>query len=591
MAQKLLLPIFLFFALNTSLSQQLDTQTLDAYFDALDQRNEAMGSISISKNGHTLYSRAIGYRYFNKVEKLKATTATNYRIWSITKLYTAVMIMQLVEEGRLTLDTPLIQFYPEIPNADHIVIKDLLQHKSGIHDFTQNKGPEDWDSHISERRTQDFMVAYIAQYGPDFKPGERFSYSNSNYLLLGYIIEKLDGNAYETSLAHRIASKLGLKSTYFGVGALDKIENKALSYAYKQRWTAVDEGEFSGLIPAGAGGIVGTTEDMNQFIQGLFAGKLVSKESLDAMLPKKETYGLGVMQTSFQGKKIGYGHTGGYIATESSLFYYPEDGLSIAYATNGIVIRKEDILENVLKIYHSQVFGISMDRKLQTILIFALVLIFYLMLKLKFQKFAKIENLAFLGYGIVALFWIGSFLAGHLHGNYSIVQEGITNLDAFYSGSGTFMSAIQLSTGFLVIPYLFIIFSYFRKLEINILPLLPLGILPLFLIGSSLFPFPNPLYQYFTNSIVLVSLGPLLGILLWRKKALLTLRWFSLACLLFMLISILLVINRPSFPEFVFGYWGLIQRSLYLGWTVWLCLLGAHIVNALRRVELDQEQL
>jgi CubicO group peptidase (beta-lactamase class C family) len=333
-------------------SQSLNTKKLDELFNSLEKRNEAMGSITISKNGKILYNRAIGYRYVSNDIKILADSATNYRIWSITKTYTAVMILQLAEEGELSLQTTLDNFYPNIPNSNIITIQNMLDHKSGIHDFVQNDTSEDWDTYIKEPLTHEFMVKNISQYNPDFQPGKQFQYSNSNYLLLGYIIEKLDNNLYEISLSNRISSKIGLTSTYFGVNALDTVENKAYSYQFDKQWKKFDEGDFSGLIPAGAGGIVSTTTDMSIFIEGLFTGKLISESGLKEILNIKDSYGLGIMKIPFE-NTYSYGHTGGYIASESSLFYYPKDSITIAYCTNGIVLRKEEILNHVLFIITS----------------------------------------------------------------------------------------------------------------------------------------------------------------------------------------------------------------------------------------------
>ncbi|WP_422107793.1 serine hydrolase [Winogradskyella sp.] len=591
MTSKVLLLALLFLTYHPSFSQKLNTDKLDKYFDTLEKRHEAMGSITISKDGVVVYSKAIGYRYIKGEQKIEADIKTNYRVWSVTKLYTATMIMQLIEEGQLSLDTRLIDFYPQIPNADSITIKDMLSHKSGIHDFIQNDSAEDWDANINEPLTQNFMVNHIAQYTPDFRPNEDFRYSNSNYLLLGYIIEKLDGSPYETSLANRISSKLGLKHTYFGVGALDSIENKAFSYKRKKRWTTVDEGEFSGLIPAGAGGIVATTHDMTLFIEGLFSEKLITKESLDVMIPQNEFYGLGMMQTSFQGMKTAYGHTGGFIASESSLFYDPQDGLSIAYATNGIVLRKEEILENVLKIYYNQPFDISMNRVVQALLIFGFGLLFFLMLKLKFSSYITTKNLLYLGYIIVFVFWTGSFISGVLYGNYSAVKDGITSLDAFYSGSGTFMSGIQIIVAMLCLPFIASLYKTSRRLNFSILPLIPICAIPISLIGSTLWPFPKALYQIFINTILFVIPGPLLAIILWKKKALFRLRWLSCVCLLLMMVSIIMVVNRPSIPEIVHNYWGLIQRALFLGWTLWLCVLSFCFIKLARLRKFNENEI
>ncbi|MEO1032717.1 MAG: serine hydrolase [Bacteroidota bacterium] len=591
MTSKVLLLALFFLTYHPSFSQKLNTDKLDKYFDTLEKRHEAMGSITISKHGVVVYSKAIGYRYIKGEQKIEADVKTNYRVWSVTKLYTATMIMQLIEEGQLSLDTRLIHFYPQIPNADSITIKDMLSHKSGIHDFIQNDSAEDWDANINEPLTQNFMVNHIAQYTPDFRPNKDFRYSNSNYLLLGYIVEKLDGNLYETSLANRISSKLGLKHTYFGVRALDSIENKAFSYKRKKRWTTVDEGEFSGLIPAGAGGIVATTHDMTLFIEGLFSEKLITKESLDVMIPQNEFYGLGMMQTSFQGMKKAYGHTGGFIASESSLFYDPQDSLSIAYATNGIVIRKEEILENVLKIYYNQPFGISMNRVAQALLIFGFGLFFFLMLKLKFSSYITTKNLLYFGYIIVFVFWTGSFISGVLYGNYSAVKDGITSLDAFYSGSGTFMSGIQIIVAMLCLPFIASLYKTSRRLNFSILPLIPIYAIPISLIGSTLWPFPKALYQIFINTILFVIPGPLLAIILWKKKALFRLRWLSCICLFLMILSIIMVVNRPSIPEIVHNYWGLIQRALFLGWTLWLCVLSFCFIKLARLRKFNENEM
>lgn len=570
----------LFFMISAlSFSQDLGTELLDAYFTSLEEREEMMGSITLSRAGRVIYTKAIGFRHIHGQKKIPADTATRYRIWSITKLYTATMIMQLAEEGQLALDTKLARFYPQLPHADGITIKNLLMHTSGLHDFTQNDTEEDWDTYMTAPKTPEFMVAHIAKYPPDFPPGEAFRYSNSNYLLLGYIIETLDGNRYENSLARRISAKLGLQATYFGVGALDTVENKAFSYTYKNQWIPVDEGGFSGLIPAGAGGIVATPNDMNRFIQGLFSGELVSQASLARMIPEKGDYGLGLMRTFFQGSTQGFGHTGGFTATESSLFYYPEEQLSIAFTTNGFVLRKEEILENVLKIYHDQPFDISMNRALQTLLIWGLGLLLFLVFRRPLAQYLKTEHWAILGYVVVALFWVGSFLSGQVAGDHSIIRDGVTQLDAFYGASGTLMSGIQLTMALLLLPYLYGLYIRTRVWGLSRAPLIPLCILPLSLLGSSLFPFPDPLYQIFTNAILFVMLGPLLAPLMWRKKMGAPLRWWALACFTLMLMALLLLLSRASIPEIAYSYWGLIQRVFYLGWTLWLCLLAYYLTS------------
>ncbi|MEO0873575.1 MAG: serine hydrolase domain-containing protein, partial [Bacteroidota bacterium] len=468
-------PFVLFLALliavPTALAASIDTTKLDQLFAALEQRNEAMGSIVVSQNGRVVYSRAIGFRLINDETSIPADVATNYRIWSITKMYTAVMIMQLVEEGRLSLQTTLDQFYPTIPNAEIISIQQMLEHSSGIHDFTQNVSSEDWDAEINEPMTSAFMLDHIAEHPSDFLPGTSFNYSNSNYLLLGYIIEQLDGNNYGLSLSNRIATKLGLTSTYFGVGALDSVANKAYSYRYDKQWQLVDEGEFSGLIPAGAGGIVGTVQDMVRFIEALFGGQLISENSLQQMLPTGDAfYGLGIMQFSSQ-EGVGYGHTGGYKASESSLVYYPADSLTIAYATNGIVLRKEDILRHVHDICKGKPFAVSMNRCWQAALVFGFGLVVLLLGRRSFMQYAS-AYLRFAGLAITVVFWLGQFLAGRMHAKYDPIRDALTTLDSFYSASGTFMAGIQFSIALLMLPFAWQLYRYCRGVQVSVVPVL-----------------------------------------------------------------------------------------------------------------------
>jgi D-alanyl-D-alanine carboxypeptidase len=123
---KILSAILLTLAFFTaSYAQTLDKAKLDQFFDRLAEKNQAMGSLTVAKDGKVLYSRAIGYSQINGSERKPATTATRYRIGSITKMFTAAMIFQLVEEGKLKLSDTLDKFFPQIPNAGKITIAQI----------------------------------------------------------------------------------------------------------------------------------------------------------------------------------------------------------------------------------------------------------------------------------------------------------------------------------------------------------------------------------------------------------------------------------------------------------------------------------
>jgi CubicO group peptidase (beta-lactamase class C family) len=565
-------------------SQNLDTKKLDDLFNSLEKRNEAMGCITISKNGKILYNKAIGYWSIIGDEKIVSNTDTYYRIWSITKTYTAVMIFQLIEEGKLSLETTLDKFYPEIPNAQKITIRHMLSHKSGIFDYVNDTNEE---INIRGLSSKDVATEVLSKLKPNFMPGDHFRYSNTNYLLLGYMIETLDDSTFAASLLKRISSKANLKDTHFNTDTITSLTNKASTYVYEGHWKPTsDEVGYSDHLQTADGGVVATTQDMALFIEALFNGKLISKQSLNTILEGEDFYRLGLMKTQFEDKE-GYGHTGGWVS-ESSLFYYPEDNLTISYATNGIVIRKQDILENVLKIYYNKPFAVSMNRNLQALMIFGTGLLIFLILKLKFRKYLDIKNKLRLGLIIALLFWVGSIISGILFYNYNPVRDGITILDSFYSNSGTFMASIQLIVALLFLPFFNSIYKSCKQQNFNIIPLIPLAFIPIYMIGVSLFPFPNRYHSVFANSILLTILSPMLSILLWRSERLVKIRRLSFISFFLIILSIGFIISRATFPEFVHTNWGIIQRLLFLGWTSWVAFLSLCFIEKLNVEDFDE---
>ena len=333
---------------STVWSQPLNKAKLDQLFDRILEKNKGMGSICIAREGKVLYSRSFGYSQISDTMKKAFTDDTRFRISSITKTYTAVMIFQLIEEGKLRLDDKLDKFFPQIPNAAKITIAQILSHRSGI----PNIAP---DGSGMRQRTQEERVAEIAKGQPDFEPGSRHLYSNSGFVLLGYIVEKVGGKPYQDALKDRIVAKLGLKNTYMGAGNTNVERNESLSYRWLGEWKEAREPDFS--IVAGAGAIVSTPVDMIKFIQGLFDLKLISQKSLDQMKTMRDDEGMGMEPFTFDGKTL-YGHTGGSNTSGAWLAYYPEEKLAMAYTTNAKVYPVKDIISGVFDIYWNRPFEI-----------------------------------------------------------------------------------------------------------------------------------------------------------------------------------------------------------------------------------------
>jgi len=337
-------------------AQTPDKAKLDQFFDRLAEKNKAMGSLTIAKSGNVLYTRSIGYSQINGTEKKPITAANRFRIGSITKMFTAAMIFQLAEERKLKLTDTLDKFFPQIPNAKKITMVQILSHRSGIPNVRRDQNSQ--RNVNTTPITKDEMLALIVKATPDFEPDSKQSYSNSGYFLLGLIIEKLTGKPYEEALKERITSKIGLKDTYTATGNIDVNKNESLTYMnLGGDWKQVPETHPSILF--GGGAIVSTPNDLAKFIQALFDGKIVSKESLDQMktIRDGDGLGLGMEPFTFAGKTF-YGHAGGGDNYGSWLAYQPEEKLAVAYTTNAKVYPVVNIVRGVIDIYYNKPFTI-----------------------------------------------------------------------------------------------------------------------------------------------------------------------------------------------------------------------------------------
>ncbi|NJN28005.1 MAG: beta-lactamase family protein [Cyclobacteriaceae bacterium] len=324
-------------------AQHFDRTRLDSLFALLEKNQKGMGSVSVFYDGEEVYQKSIG---FADVENgLPADAQTKYRIGSISKTFTAAIIMQLVDEAKLSLDMHLAAFFPEIENAELITIAQLLRHRSGIYNFTNVPQYTDW---MEQPKSRLEMVEVIRQSGSEFSPGTKAGYSNSNYVLLSLIIEKITNKEFAQVLHDRISSPLGLKNTYFG-SKISPAQNEAMSYTLAgNSWVPATETDMS--IPLGAGAIVSTPGDLNRFFHALFTGNVVSPTSLMEMQQLEDHFGLGLFQMPFYERQA-VGHTGGIDGFQSNVAYFQKDKVSVAYLTNGVSMTVNDILIGVLSLY------------------------------------------------------------------------------------------------------------------------------------------------------------------------------------------------------------------------------------------------
>jgi D-alanyl-D-alanine carboxypeptidase len=349
MSKNSLYSFFFILCVSVSFAQKLNTVKLDSLFYVLQTNDKFMGSIAVSENGKLLYARAIGK---DNIEfKKNSDTKTKYRIGSISKMFTASMVFKAIEEKKLSLDKSLDTYFPTVPNAKKITIGNMLNHRSGIHNFTNDAS---YLSYNTKPKTEAEMVTMIAKNKSDFEPNSKTEYSNTNYVLLSYILEKIYKKPYAELLKSMIVTPLKLNNTYFG-GKINPKYNECDSYNFIEHWEKSTETDTS--IPMGAGGIVSNPTDLTIFIEALFAGKIVSTKSLEQMKTIQDNMGMGMFQMPFYDKK-GYGHTGGIDGFSSVVAYMPDEKLSIALTSNGGVYQNNDIMIAALSFYYGKPFVI-----------------------------------------------------------------------------------------------------------------------------------------------------------------------------------------------------------------------------------------
>ena len=350
-----LFSVLLFF--TSVLFAQIDDDLMDAYFDTLEQNDKYNGSVAISIDGVIVYKRAIGYA--NIENQIKNNEETKFKIGSISKTFTATLIMMAVEEGKIELNQSINDFFPTIKNADKITVDMLLSHRSGIYNFTSDPKYLDWN--INPKTEKD-LVKIISDYQSEFEPGTKFSYSNSNFVLLSYLLEKIYEKSYSEILTEKICKPFKLKNTYFG-NKINIENNEANSYQYKGEWIKASETDTS--IPMGAGGISSTPEDLILFGNSLFNGEIVSNESLEKMKTLRDAAGYGLFYIPFYDKQ-GFGHSGGIDNFSSVWAYFPDRKVSIAITTNGSDFSDNNILVAMLSIAYDKNIDLPKFRQSDT---------------------------------------------------------------------------------------------------------------------------------------------------------------------------------------------------------------------------------
>jgi CubicO group peptidase (beta-lactamase class C family) len=320
-----------------------------------------MGSVLVAQDGKALLDK--GYGYANLEWQVPNSSASKYRLGSVTKQFTAACILLLEEHGRLKVDDPVKKYMPDAPAAwDKVTIFHLLTHTSGIPSFT---GFPDYASTEAFATTPDKLVARFRDKPLDFQPGEKWNYSNSGYVLLGYLIEKISGESYSQFVQENIFNPLAMKdSGYDSNSAI--ILHRAAGYTPGPGGIK-NTGYIDMSIPLSAGGLYSTTEDLLKWEQGLMGGKLLSPASLQKMTtPFQHDYAMGLGVRTVKGHKV-ISHGGGIEGFNTFLQYFPDDKLTVVVLANLNGSAAEDIAGMLADLAHGEKVVLPSERKAITV--------------------------------------------------------------------------------------------------------------------------------------------------------------------------------------------------------------------------------
>lgn len=262
---------------------------IDKMLNSLTEKEAFTGAVLVARNGEILLSQ--GYGPADRDKNLPNTPQTKYRIASLTKQFTAMAILMLQAQDKLNVQDPICRYISECPTIwQDITIHHLLTHTAGMPELPDPELPKD------KPTTPEQMIALLKDKPLDFAPGARWSYSNTGYIVLGYIIEQASGLTYEAFLQQYIFEPLQMSDTGYdhNDGSL------AIGYTgYHGQWTEADYIDMT--VPYAAGGLYSTVEDIYRWDQALYTEQLISKELLDDMFTPYVT------APSFGDMEYGYG--------------------------------------------------------------------------------------------------------------------------------------------------------------------------------------------------------------------------------------------------------------------------------------------
>ncbi len=331
----------------------MEIKKIDEYLSKLEENNDFSGVVGVYNKEDALYEKAFGYACYNL--DIKNEVSTKFKIGSLTKQFTACCVLRLAEENRLELEHTVSKYIKDMPNGDSITIRHLLTQSSGIFDYTD---ADNFDREGKVRKSIEQVVDVIKSFKQTFKPGEKWEYSNSNYILLSYIVQLVSNMKFEDYVEQKLLIPNDIIDTHFSLE--DKIIcNQAYGYV-KKDGNIVDPEFLDMSQPRGAGGLYSTLGDMKKWCNLLMNGKIISKASVDEMfkchvkIAQGVWYGYGqVIRNGEPSNTHEAGHYGGMPGFMAYMSMYKDLDTSIILLSNF----ENDNLVEIVSLLKNSVFS------------------------------------------------------------------------------------------------------------------------------------------------------------------------------------------------------------------------------------------
>ncbi len=356
MKKNLILVLVLF--VQHSCFAQDDAALIDTLLNAYNRLGQFNGSALVAKNGTVLLNKGYGYR--DAETGVLNDEHSIYQLGSVTKQFTSALILKLQAQHKLSVSDKLSKYFPGYPKGDSITIKELLTHTSGIYNYTNDENF--MKNEITKHKTREQMMALFENKPLDFSPGTAWSYSNSGYSMLGYVIEKVAHTTYEQAIHNYIFSPL--KMTHSGFDFTDlKSPDKTVGYLVLNAHDTMKAPIVDSTISFSAGAIYSTTGDLYRWSQALENHSILSaSEQNEAYTPVKNNYGYGWGIDSIDGKRR-LSHGGGIPGYITILSRVPADDVTIILLSNASNETIGKISNSIYAILYHQKYELPKERK------------------------------------------------------------------------------------------------------------------------------------------------------------------------------------------------------------------------------------